>query len=107
VEKFGPGYAFTNFILGLEDFDDLAEGVRFVSERGVFPGGSVWVPMGNTVNGKITPPGIDYYKRCCDLWIEVYQKYDFVPAASAANGDIEPDVYRLIKFGSFADPAAD
>lgn len=101
VDKFGQNYVFTNFILGLEDFEDLEAGVRFVAERGVFPGGSVWVPMGTEVNGKMIPPGIDFYKRCKDLWVEIFQKYDFVPAASMANGDIEPDIYRLLKFGDF------
>ena len=101
VEKYGPNYVFTNFILGVEPFEDLEAGVRAVSERGVFPGGSVWVPMGTEVNGRITSPGLDYYKRCKELWFEVYQKYDFVPACSMANGDIEPDIYRLIHFGDF------
>ena len=101
VEKFGPNYAFTNFILGIEPFEDLEAGVRFAAERGVFPGGSVWVPMGTEVNGRIVPPGVDFYKRCKELLFEVYEKYDFVPACSMANGDIEPDVYRLIHFGDF------
>jgi hypothetical protein len=101
VKKFGSNYVFTNFILGLEDFEDLEKGVRFAADRGVFPGGSVWVPMGTEVNGKMVPPGIDFYKRCKELWFEIFDKYEFVPSASMANGDIEPDVYRILKFGDF------
>ena len=101
VEKFGPNYVFTNFILGLEDFEDLEAGVRFAAGRGVYPGGSVWVPMGTEVNGKMVPPGIDFYKRCEDLWFDVFEKYGFVPACSMANGDIEPDIFRLIHYGDF------
>ena len=101
VERYGPNYVFTNFILGLEPFEDLEAGVRFAAERGVFPGGSVWVPMGTAVNGKLVPPDIDYYKRCKELFFDIYQTYGFVPACSMANGDIEPDIYRLIHFGDF------
>jgi hypothetical protein len=101
VEHFGPNYAFTNFILGLEPLEDLEKGLKFVAERGVFPGGSVWVPIGTKVNGLLTPPGIDYYRRCKEMFIDIYQKYDFVPAASMANGDIEPDIYRLLHYGDF------
>ncbi len=102
AENFGPGYAFTNFILGIEPFESLERGVRAVAERGVFPGGSVWVPMGTQVGGKMTPPDIDFYRRCKELFYEVYRDNpDLVPACSMANGDIEPDIYRLVRFGDF------
>lgn len=103
VERHGPNYVFTNFILGIEPFESLERGVRAVAERGVFPGGSVWVPMGALVGGRLVPPGIDFYKRCVELWLDVYDRYDFEPACSMANGDIEPDVYRLLHYGSFTD----
>lgn len=47
--KYGPGKAFSNFIIGLEPLESLTEGATYLAQRGVIPSASVWIPFGKPV----------------------------------------------------------
>ncbi|HML48385.1 MAG TPA: radical SAM protein, partial [Clostridia bacterium] len=44
-ETYGPGKAFSNFIIGIEGLETLKEGAAELARRGVLPSASVWMPM--------------------------------------------------------------
>ena len=77
--KFAPGTAVSNFIIGLEPFRALAAGARYLSERGIIPTASIWMPMGRPVRGSMKAPDLDYYKRVIELYAEIYSKYKLEP----------------------------
>ena len=82
VKKYGHGKAFSNLIVGVEDFTTLAEGATWLAERGILPAPSVWMPMGKPVKGSMKAPDIDYYKRVKELFAELYTKYKLEPTPS-------------------------
>jgi len=93
--KYGPGKAFSNFIIGIEDFDTLKEGVSYLAERGVMPAASVWMPMGRPVRGSMKAPDIDYYRRVKELFAGLYVKYKLEPPVSRGlNVCIERDIWN-------------
>jgi len=93
--KYGPGKAFSNFIIGLEDYETLKEGAVYLAERDIMPAASVWMPMGKPVCGSMTAPDVDYYKRVKDLFAELYKKYDLEPPKShGLNVCIERDIWN-------------
>jgi hypothetical protein len=95
AQKYGPGKAFSNFIIGVEDFETLAEGAEWLAGRGILPSASVWMPMGRPVQGSMKAPGIDYYKRVKELFAELYVKYGLEPTASRGlNVCIERDIWN-------------
>ena len=95
AEKYGPGKAFSNFIIGLEPFETLQEGAAFLAERGVIPSASVWMPFGKPVNGSMKPASLDYYRRVKEMLAELYLKYDLEPAGCCGlNVCIERDIWR-------------
>jgi len=95
AKKYGPGKAFTNFIIGIEDFGKLAAGARYLAERGILPAASVWMPMGRPVQGSMKPPDVDYYRKVKELFAELYQKYNLEPPVSRGlNVCIERDVWN-------------
>jgi hypothetical protein len=79
ADRYGAGKAFSNFIIGLEPIESLAEGARYLAERGIVPTASVWMPMGRPVRGSMKAPGLDYYRRAIDLYAELYTKYHLEP----------------------------
>jgi len=95
ADKYGVGKAFSNFIIGIEDFDTLSEGVHWLGSRGILPTASVWMPMGRPVQGSMKPPEIDYYKRVKELLAEIYVKHNLQPTNSRGlNVCIESDVWK-------------
>lgn len=95
AEKFGPGSAFSNFIIGLEPFDTLKEGATYLAERGVIPTASIWMPMGRPVMGTMEAPDIDYYRRVKELFAELYHRHGLEPAACCGlNVCMERDIWN-------------
>jgi molybdenum cofactor biosynthesis enzyme MoaA len=102
AQKYGNGKAFSNFIIGIEDFETLAEGAKWLAERGIMPSASVWMPMGRPVQGSMKAPGIDYYKRVKELFSELYNKYNLEPTASRGlNVCIERDIWNYSSEAKF------
>ena len=93
--KYGSGKAFSNFIIGIEDFDTLAQGATWLAERGILPTASVWMPMGRPVQGNMKAPGGDYYKRVKEFFAELYTRYKLEPTHSRGlNVCIERDIWN-------------
>ena len=95
ASKYGPAKAFSNFIIGIEDFESLAEGASWLSERGILPSASVWMPMGRPVMGSMKSPEIDYYKAVKEHFASVYTKYNLEPTISRGlNVCVERDIWN-------------
>jgi len=95
AEKYGPGKAFCNFIIGLEPFDTLKEGATYLAERGVIPSASVWMPFGKPVNGSMKPASLEYFRKTKDMLAELYLKYKLEPAGCCGlNVCVERDIWR-------------
>ena len=98
AQKYGHGKAFSNFIIGIEDFTTLAEGATWLAERGILPTASVWMPMGRPVQGSMKAPDVDYYRRVKELFAELYTKYELEPAQSRGlNVCIEREIWNYAK----------
>lgn len=96
--KFGPGKAFSNFIIGLEPFESLKQGAEYLARRGILPAASIWMPMGRPVMGTMQAPDLDYYRRVKELFAELYEKYDLEPApCQGLNVCMERDIWRYAK----------
>ncbi|MDR0514200.1 MAG: hypothetical protein LBG81_03440 [Coriobacteriaceae bacterium] len=95
AQRFGPGTAFSNFIIGLEPFESLRSGASALAERGILPTASVWMPMGRPVLGSMAPPGLDYYRRVKEHFAELYTRYRLEPPVSRGlNVCIERDIWN-------------
>ena len=95
AQKYGHGKAFSNLIIGIEDFTTLADGAKWLAERGIIPTPSVWMPMGRPVQGSMKAPDGDYYRRVKELFAELYIKYDLEPTKSRGlNVCIERDIWN-------------
>jgi len=95
ANKHGPGKAFSNFIIGIEDFETLAQGATWLSQRGVLPSASVWMPMGRPVMGSMKPPELDYYKAVKEHFAELYTMHNLEPTPSRGlNVCIERDIWN-------------
>jgi len=95
AQKYGAGKAFSNFIIGIEEYDTLEAGATYLAERGVMPTASVWMPMGRPVLGSMQAPDIDYYKRVKDLYARLYTKYNLEPTCSRGlNVCVERDIWN-------------
>lgn len=96
AEKHGSGKAFSNFIIGIEEFDTLASGTTWLAERGIMPTASVWMPMGRPVQGSMKAPELDYYRRVKEHLANLYAKYTLEPTKSQGlNVCIERDVWEF------------
>ncbi len=96
AEKYGPGKAFSNFIIGLEGLDTLKEGARFLAERGIIPSASIWMPFGKPVMGSMKTPDLDYFRAFKDYFAELYVKYSLAPpGGQGLNVCVERDIWRL------------
>ena len=96
AERYGPGKAFSNFIIGLEPIETLTEGATYLAERGIIPSASVWMPFGKPVMGSMKPPSLDYYRRAKNMLAELYVKYNLEPAGCCGlNVCVERDIWRL------------
>jgi len=95
VQRYGNGKAFSNFIIGIENFDDLAEGSTYLAERGILPTASVWMPMGRPVMGSMKAPTLDYYKQMKEHFAELYTKFKLQPPKSRGlNVCVEWDIWN-------------
>jgi len=95
AKKYGNGKAFSNFIIGLESFDDLAKGSTYLAERGILPTASVWMPMGRPVMGSMKAPALDYYKQVKEHFAELYTKFKLEPPKShGLNVCVEWDIWN-------------
>ncbi|MCI6018134.1 MAG: radical SAM protein [Clostridiales bacterium] len=98
VDKYGKNIAFSNFVVGIEPFESLKEGATYMAEHGITPVVSILQIMGLSVLGKTTPPDLDYYKRVKDLFLNLYDKYQLVPAEqSGENGCLEVEFYNAVR----------
>lgn len=94
AEKYGPGKAFSNFIIGLEPFESFAEGAEYLASRGIIPTASVWIPFGRPVLGSMKPPDLAYYQNVKRLLASLYRQYGLEPAgANGINVCIERDIW--------------
>ena len=95
AEKYGPGKAFSNFIIGLEPFETLKEGATYLAERGVIPSASVWMPFGKPVNGSMKPASLEYFRKTKEMLADLYLKYGLEPAGCCGlNVCVERDIWR-------------
>ena len=95
AQKYGHGKAFSNFIIGIEDFDTLSAGAVWLAERGIMPTASVWMPMGRPVQGSMQAPDVDYYRRVKELFAELYTKHGLEPTKSrGVNVCIEREIWK-------------
>ena len=95
AEKYGPGKAFSNFIIGLEPLETLKEGATYLAERGIIPAAPVWMPFGKPVMGSMDPPDVDYYRAVKEMLAELYVKYDLRPAGDRGlNVCIQRDIWN-------------
>ena len=93
--KYGTDKAFSNFIIGIEEYDTLKEGATYLAQRGIMPAASVWMPMGRPVQDNMKAPGLEYYKRVKDLFADLYTKYNLEPVANCGlNVCIERDIWN-------------
>lgn len=93
--KYGPGKAFSNFIIGIEEFDTLRQGAETLAREGILPTASVWMPFGRPVMGTMLAPGVDFYRRVIDLYAQLYVRYGLEPPAShGLNVCIERDIWN-------------
>lgn len=78
VEVFGWGKSWCNFVLGLEDYEELLKGCEILASKGIVPSANVLhVDFGSSL--KIAPPTfeevIDFYKKLS----AIYKKYSMKP----------------------------
>lgn len=97
AETYGPGKAFSNFIIGLEPLESLREGATVLAERGIIPSASVWMPFGKPVMGSMKAPDADYFRAVKEMLGELYAKYDLHPAGGCGlNVCVERDIRRCV-----------
>jgi len=97
AQKYGTGNASSNFIIGIEDFETLAEGATWMAKRSILPAASIWMPMGRPVQGSMKAPNIDYYKRVKEHFAELYNKYKLEPPKGhGLNVCIGRDIWNYI-----------
>jgi len=95
AKRYGAGSAFSNFIIGTEPFESLAEGATYLAERGILPTASVWMPMGRPVRGSMRAPAANYYERVIELFGELYVQFGLEPSgACGLNVCVERDIWR-------------
>jgi hypothetical protein len=93
--RYGDAKAFSNFVIGIEDFATLAQGAKWLAERGILPTASVWMPMGRPVQGSMKAPDVDYYRRVKELFAELYTKHKLeLPESRGLNVCIERDIWN-------------
>jgi len=95
ADKYGPGKAFSNFIIGLEPLESLMEGAEYLASRGIIPTASVWIPFGRPVMGSMRVPELDFFRKVKEGFAGLYSKYNLEPAgASGINVCIERDIWK-------------
>ncbi len=101
ADRYGPGRAFSNFVIGLEGLDTLRQGAAWLAERGIIPSASVWMPFGKPVLGSMKPPELDYYRAVKEMLAELYTRYELTPAGGCGlNVCVERDIWRWATGGN-------
>ncbi|MGI6217921.1 MAG: radical SAM protein [Coriobacteriales bacterium] len=94
AEKFGGHRVFSQLIIGCEPIESLAEGATWLAERGITPVFSILQQHTLKINGRTKPPELDIFRRAKELWLDLYSKYDIVPAGYEYTvGCIESEFY--------------
>lgn len=83
VEVFGPGHAWTNFVLGLEPLDTLLQGCAALAEQGVVPGASVLHFDEGAAVRQVLPPTYEEAVRFYQDLARLYRQYDVRPYFSS------------------------
>ena len=97
VEKYGKGIAFCQFVAGCEPLDSLFEGSVWLAERGITPVLSILSQGGLAINNNELPPDLDYYQRLKEFYLELYARYDIMPAERVGeNGCVEIEFYNEV-----------
>lgn len=97
VEKYGKGIAFCQFVAGCEPLDSLFEGSVWLAERGITPVLSILSQGGLAINNNELPPDLDYYQRLKEFYLELYVRYDIMPAERVGeNGCVEIEFYNEV-----------
>ncbi|MDO4518424.1 MAG: DUF5714 domain-containing protein, partial [Bacillota bacterium] len=95
ADTYGPGKAFSNFIIGLEPIETLREGAEYLASRGIIPSASVWMPFGKPVRGSMKAADLEYFRAVKEMLGELYLKYNLTPAGNCGlNVCIERDIWR-------------
>ena len=95
ADKYGPGKAFSNFIIGLESLDTLKEGATYLAKRGIIPSASIWMPFGKPVMGSMKAPDLDYFRAVKEIFGELYIRYNLMPAGGCGlNVCMEKDIWN-------------
>jgi len=86
AKKHGPNKVCSAFVIGLEPVESLLAGAEYVARRGVVPLFSIWMPHHRPVLGSTAAPGLDYYRRARQGFLELFLKYKLKPpGASGLN----------------------
>lgn len=97
VEKHGRGIAFCQFVAGCEPLETMFEGSVWLAERGITPVLSILSQSGLAINGKALPPDLDYYRRLKEFYLDLYARYDIIPAERVGeNGCVEVEFYNEV-----------
>lgn len=95
AQKHGPNKVCSAFVVGLEPLESLMAGAEYVAQRGIVPLFSIWLPHFRPVRSSVTPPGLDYYRRAREGFIELFSKYSLEPpGASGLNVCMCRDLWR-------------
>lgn len=101
IKNYGVRKAFSNFVIGIEEFETLKEGATYLAERGIILTASIWMPMGRPVNNIMQTPEIVYYKKVKELFAELYQKYNLEPSECCGlNVCMERDIWNYSQSGN-------
>ena len=83
ADKHGPNKVCSAFVIGLEPVESLLAGAEYVAQRGAVPLFSIWLPHHRPVLGSTMPPGLDYYRRARQGFLELFEKYNLTPPGAA------------------------
>jgi hypothetical protein len=79
AEKYGPGKACSNFLIGVEPVESCLAGAEYLASLGVVPIASVWIPFGRPVMGSMQAPPLSYYRTVINGLSQIYRKYRLEP----------------------------
>lgn len=79
AEKYGPGRACSNLIIGLESEESCLAGAEYLGSHGIVPVASIWIPFGRPVLNSMKAPSLNYYRNVINGLGEIYQKYQLEP----------------------------
>ena len=94
ADKHGSGRACSVFVAGLEPVESLLEGFTYLSERGIVPLPSPWMPYGVERGNLPAPPGLDYYRTMRHETAKLYLKHNLaVPGTIGSSVCLSRDIW--------------